>query len=456
MAQPVTEETPVDPVAVELPVPIVPAPFTHVIPEGTGFSAVLRNRAFLAVWSAQVMSQTAQNAVWYCLIILISFLTGGNVLSVGGIIIMVQLPTVLFSSVSGVLVDRVSKKMILISTNAIRTVAVGGYLFFSGSVEALYVITFLVAVVSQPFQPAEGSTIPILVNEDQLITANSLFQGTFMASQIIGFGLAALLFGTVGRTVTFIVLMAMFGYSAAILVLLPAATSRTKPVEESGIVRAAEAVWTELLEGAQSIWRDRRLLIALIQIAFAPTLLLLIAQVAPAFVKQVLDINNPDTIILVLAPAGVGMGIGLLVLGHWGARIRKDRLVVVALLALSLTILGMADVPSLAHEFWLPFTVIGVNPSVHLSRLLTMLPISLLLGIEIAFINAPLQTILQERAPEEQRGRVLGMQQTVTAALAIPPLLIIGGIGTAVGVQGSLGLVGVILFLVALASVYGI
>ena len=432
------------------------APIAHEIPRGTGFGAVLRNKPFLAIWSAQVTSQTAQNGVWYALILLVGKLTNANALGVGVVIIMVQLPTVLFSSVSGVLVDRVSKKAILIITNAIRAVAVAGYLFFSGSIEVLYIITFLVAVVSQPFQPAEGSTIPILVGEDQLITANSLFQATFMGSQILGFGLTALLWLLVGQTITFFVLIAMFAYAAAILFVLPASTAVQKGFEASTLVKTAEEVWLQLLEGARGIIQDRKLLIAIIQITFAPTLLLLIAQLGQGFVKQVLNISNLNTMILVLAPAGVGMGIGLLVLGHFGPQLRKERLVVVSLLALSVTILGLADVPSLAHEFWLPFTYMGLNPSVQLSRLLTMLPLSLLAGIEIAFINAPLQTILQERAPENLRGRVLAMQQTLTAAVAIPPLLVIGGIATAVGVQGSLGLVGVILFIVALASVYSI
>lgn len=448
---------------VEEPQPVMGAP--HAIPEGSGFGSVLQNRPFLALWSAQLASQTAQNAVWYLLIILIANLTGANPLSVGGIIVMVQLPTVLFSSVSGVLVDRVSKKAILIATNYIRAAAVVGYLFFSGSGEALYVITFFLAVVSQPFQPAEGATIPLLVTDKQLITANSLFQATFMASQIVGFGLGAALLQFTGHyvsgqleptAVTFFILIGMFVYAGSILFVLPPVTKQRAFVPFAGLINAAEKIWHDLLEGARSILEDRKLLTALIQITFAPTLLLLIAQIAPTYVREVLHVTNYNTMFLVLAPAGLGMGIGLGVLGHWGARLHKDRLVVVALLALSVSILGLADVPSLAHEFWLPFTVIGINPSIHLARLLTMLPLSLLVGIEIAFINAPLQTIVQERAPERLRGRVLALQQTMTAAVAIPPLIVIGGIAAAVGVQGSLGLVGVVLFIVALASVYAI
>ena len=416
-----------------------------VIPEGRGFASVLQNRSFLAIWSAQFTSQAAQNSVWYVLVILIAGLTGASTIGTAGIIIMVQLPTVLFSSVSGVLVDRFSKRRILIGTNFVRAVAVVGYLIFSGHGEALYLITFFVAIVSQPFQPAEGATIPLLVRGEQLITANSLFQATFMVSQISGFVLAPALL-LAGTTVTLLVLLGLFLYAGCILFLLPSITNRRTETPTTGIVNTAEQVWVELLEGARLIISDRKLLLALIQITFAPTVLLLMAEIAPTFVKSVLHLHNFNNMFFVLAPAGLGMGIGLFILGHWGPRLRKDRLVVVALLGLSVTIFGLADVPSLAHEFWLPFTVIGINPAPGLAMILTLVPISLLMGIEIAFINAPVQTIVQERAPEHMRGRVLAMQQTMTAAFAIPPLLVLAGVEAAIGVQGALGLVGLVLF----------
>jgi len=424
------------------------------IPEGQGFGSVLRNRSFLALWAAQITSQSAQNSVWYVLIILIANLTGGNVLGVGGIIVMVQLPTVLFSSVSGVLVDRVSKQSVLIGTNFIRAAAVVGYLFFQGSGEALYLITFFVAVISQPFQPAEGSTIPLIVRKEQLITANSLFQGTAMASQLSGFVLAPILLNFGGTDFTLFFLIGLFSFAGLILFLLPPATRRRTVVAHSGFLDAAGKVWHDLAEGARFILADRKLLMALVQISFAPALLLILAEIAPGFVRSVLHITNANSMFFVLAPAGLGLGVGLFILGHWGERLRKDRLVVVALLALSVTILGLADVPSLSHEFWLPFTLVGLRLPPDVAMILIMMPISLLAGMEVSFINAPIQTIVQERASERVRGRVLAMQQTLQSAIAIPPLLAIGAITTAVGVQGALGLVGVLLFMVALASVY--
>src|ERR1035437_9123801 len=131
--------------------------------------------------------------IWWALFIQIANLTGKNTIGVGIGILMVQLPTILFAGLSGVLVDRFSKQAILVSSNAVRAVGCLGYLLFLNQVTALYAITFAVAVVNQPFQPAETASIPLLVEERQLLAANALFQITFLSSQVIGYTLAPLL-----------------------------------------------------------------------------------------------------------------------------------------------------------------------------------------------------------------------------------------------------------------------
>src|SRR5207302_6820808 len=55
----------------------------------------------------------------------------------------------------------------------------------------VYLLTFLVSSIGQFFTPAEGSSIPMLVSEEELMPALSLFNITFMLSQAIGFILLA-------------------------------------------------------------------------------------------------------------------------------------------------------------------------------------------------------------------------------------------------------------------------
>jgi Na+/melibiose symporter-like transporter len=153
---------------------------------GSGFRQVLRNGAFVRLWMAQASSQTAQNVIWWALFIQIAHLTNSSPAGIGIAILLVQLPTILFAGLSGVLVDRFSKQAILIVSNLVRAGGCVGYIAFQDHTSVLYVITLAVAVINQPFQPAESATIPVVVRPGDLLSANALFQITFLASQVLG------------------------------------------------------------------------------------------------------------------------------------------------------------------------------------------------------------------------------------------------------------------------------
>lgn len=449
MSAPLPDDT-----AGQAEVPLGQEPGAQVPAASGGFLAVLRNHSFLAIWFAQVMSQTAQNGLWYALIIMVGSTTGQSPAGIGATIVLVQLPTVLFSSVSGVLVDRVSKQTILVGTNVIRVGGVLLYLLFQQNVAGLYLVTFLVAVVSQPFAPAEGSSIPLLVSGEELITANSLFQLTFMASQAVGFAISPVAIGFFGIRNTLFLLAGMFAAAALALLRLPPVTREHQSLGDMSLSETSRRVWRDLSEAMRFIIADPPLAVALFQIALAPTLLLVLAEVGPAFLSNTLHIGHTSTsLFFLLAPAGLGLGVGMAVLGHWGPRLRKDRLVIAALLSLGVTVIGLASVPTVAL-FWQSLQAIGLSIPSGVRLTATIIPISFLLGMEVAFINAPVQTIVQERAAPEIRGRVLALQQTLTAAMAIPPLILVGGVAAFIGTPATLALMGIVLFVVGLVNVY--
>ena len=85
-----------------------------------GFGTVLRNRPFLFLWMAQAISQVAQNGANLVQIVLIETLTHSS----GQIALMVlafSLPAALLSLIAGVVVDRVSNRLILIASNVLRS-----------------------------------------------------------------------------------------------------------------------------------------------------------------------------------------------------------------------------------------------------------------------------------------------------------------------------------------------
>src|SRR6266702_3601618 len=159
-----------------------------------GFLTLLKKKTFLRLWLAQLISMTILNASNYALLVLIEEVTGSTTL-VGLAIICFSLPALLFGAPAGVFVDRMNKRRVLYWSNYLRAIATFGFvlslLIDRSQVIPIYLLTFLISCIGQFFTPAEGSSIPLLVNEDELVPALSLFNITLMLAQALGFLLFA-------------------------------------------------------------------------------------------------------------------------------------------------------------------------------------------------------------------------------------------------------------------------
>src|SRR5260370_1272841 len=130
----------------------------------------------------------------YGLIFVSTFKTNSSTL-VGLAIICASLPAVIIGAPAGVFVDRRDKRRVLFYSNCLRALATLGFVVAlvidSGQLVTLYVLTLLISSIGQFFAPAEGATIPMLVNDEELMPALSLFQITSMLSNALGFLLLA-------------------------------------------------------------------------------------------------------------------------------------------------------------------------------------------------------------------------------------------------------------------------
>src|SRR5579859_1314590 len=128
--------------------------------------SVWRNRHFLLLWLAQAISQTAQNAIWYGIVVLVQQRSNSSTqLSVA--VLTLIIPSVIFGVLAGVYVDRWDKRTVLIGTNLLRGGIALSYaafgVFTSLSFPLLFLINFVFSTVGQFFAPAETAMIPTVV-----------------------------------------------------------------------------------------------------------------------------------------------------------------------------------------------------------------------------------------------------------------------------------------------------
>jgi len=245
---------------------------------------LLQNRAFLAIWAAQILSQTAANAVTSALIILVAELTHSNTSS-SLLILLAVLPAVLFGVAGGVLVDRVDRRLVLVITNTLRAATIIPLLLFGTSTTVVYLVNFLVATVTIFFVPAEAATIPAIVRKRELMVANSLFTFTFNGAFLVGFIiLAPVIVSLYGYELLWVVIAFMFSIASLLCSTLPPAPSREglSPHAAAEVAERAVAETRAGLDEAVRYLRSAPLVTwSLLYIALTYTLVAMAGALAP-------------------------------------------------------------------------------------------------------------------------------------------------------------------------------
>src|SRR5574340_255493 len=149
------------------------------------YSAVLKNKRFRALWISQFVSGIGDWLVVGLLIPLVTTLTGGSSFAVAGIMIAKIIPSLLFSSVIGVFVDRFDRRRLMIACDVIRAVLTL-FLLVTNSLAVIYLTVLFMEMASLFFGPARSALIPRLVAEDEVAVANGLAYTTQQASMLIG------------------------------------------------------------------------------------------------------------------------------------------------------------------------------------------------------------------------------------------------------------------------------
>ena len=412
--------------------------------------SIWSNRNFLLLWLAQAISQTAQNAIWYGIVILVQRLSHSSTqLSLA--VLTLIIPSVIFGVLAGVYVDRWDKRTVLIATNLVRGTIAFAYAGFEWMallpLSLLLVINFSFSTVGQFFAPAETAMIPTLVPRSRLLQANSLFHLTFTASQLVGLVVLGPLLAKIGGVGGLFLSM-----SAAIVICggmvwpLPSSRGEHDPSVPASEEEAIRGVWQDVRVIWQFVFGDRIVALAMVQWTIGAILGLVVATLVPGFAERLLHVR-PEDAVFVMAPAGVGMVAGTALLNRWGTRFEKHFLTNVGLFTVAACLALTGGV-----AFGVAVITNGSPPLMEMPTLgevsvlvPAIMALALVAGLGFVAIMVPSQTFLQERAPVDLRGRVFAVQLMLSNFASIVPLLLLGGLADLIGVDETLVLVGVLI-----------
>lgn len=418
-----------------------------------GLLPVLKNRNFLKLWSGQVFSQLADKVYLVLMIAIIAsrFQSADQTISgwVSSLMIAFTIPAILFGSVAGVFVDHWRKRAVLVSTNLLRGGLVlslpvllwishdwGAFFGMPVSFLVLLTVTFLVSTLTQFFAPAEQAVIPLIVERRHLLSANSLYTMTMMASVIVGFALGEPLLALAETVIAPIApllhlapdmgkeILVGGSYAIAGLLLISLGTNEkaVDPHEE------LPDVWENIKDGLRYLKNHGVVRAALIHLVILFSIFAALAVLAVRLAEVMPELKSSQFGFL-LAAGGVGMAIGAVLVGQFGQRVSRAQMALYGSIGMAAS---LAAISFFTHH------------------LFPTLPLLVVLGACSAITGVPMQTAIQEETPEAMRGKVFGLQNNaINIALSLP--LALAGIA-----ESWFGLQAVFLVLSTMAIAGGI
>jgi len=204
------------------------------------------NRELRRLFVAHSISRAGDAFNTVALVVLVFELTGSGLGVAGGVMFEVA-PVLLLGPIAGLVADRLPRRRTMVGADLFRAVAALALVGASGSVGVAYGVAFALSAGAVLFNPAAGSLLPELIDDDDVVTANSAMWTAAVAAQIALAPLAGAVIAAWGVEIAFAVNAATFLASAVVLLGLASGGS---PAETAG------RGWAGVLAGVTAVRSD--------------------------------------------------------------------------------------------------------------------------------------------------------------------------------------------------------
>ena len=406
------ESIPKPPIDPELPAPL-------------SMGDVMRIPMMRRLWYAQVVSVFGDFLALFAVISILTFKLHATAQQVTGVQIAYMLPIAILGILAGVFVDRWPLKPTMVSSDSIRA-ALCLLLLLATQIWHFYAILAAISIVSSFFGPAQGVAIRSAVPLHGLRSANALMQQVMFGMRIIGPAIAAFMVAYLGAASCYIFDAVSFVGSACLIASVafikperPAPKPATPAAESTS---AIGKVWLDMKQGISFIVHHAALLFVILAMAAG---MFVIGCFGPLIAIYVRDSLHASTKMFgIVSPMiGLGMLLGINGLNTLGKKLSNTLLVYSGLggIAIGLVIL------TLLPHIW--STLMG----------------NFIIGIAVAAIIVPAQTLFQQATPPELMGRVGSTFMSIIFAAQISGLVLSGILTQHMGVRRVFALCAVML-----------
>jgi len=317
------------------------------------------------------------------------------------------LPGLLISPIGGWLVDHIGRRAVSIGADLLSSISVMAFPIVALTVGLSNSTILLLAVIGGIFDPAGYTARKTLLadvakaSDIELNRLNGIHEGFFGSGWIVGPAVGAFLISTVGAVNSFWVSAALFIVAALAIVFLRVG-NLGKDAQDLA-EKMGEVPDKSIRIGFQVLCADKLLrTITISVLILAAVYLPTETIVLPAYFQ---GMGYPTGLGFVISALAAGSALGSFGYGWISARISRRTLIRMTLIGTSVSIVPMAFLP--------PLPVMMIS--------------GFFLGLSWGPFNPLVNSLIQQRVPADQQGRVFGVQTAVF--YAAPPLgMVLAGV----------------------------
>ena len=340
----------------------------------------------------------------------------GSTLASGGLLLASFLPAVVLGSLAGVFVDRWNQRTTMIVTNILNAVVLLPLIAVNNEskIWIVYGVVLAQSCLQQFFQPAEQSLVPVLVNDEQLVTANALNSQIRDLARLIGAALGGVLAAAGGLTLLALGDAATFLIAVVLVARMRHRQVRPENPEQTagGAIKRLKEEWAEGL----------RLCVAgpAIRLFFVFCMVTgvgegIMSTLFAPFVSSQIG-GDGQVYGLIVSSQAVGGIVGGLVAAAIGSRWPAARLWGIGALAFGLIDITLFLYP-LASDSVIPAFVCMI-----------------VVGLPGALTIAGMMTVFQNLTVDGTRGRIYGAVGAAESVAVLIGITAAGFLGDAVGI----------------------
>ncbi len=422
------------PAGVALPIDVspIPAALPAVEAAPTGalshpYVRLLTNGPFSAMWLGQLISSLGDRIHQVALVFLVARATGSSPLALGLVFAAMTVPTFLVGPVAGALVDRWSRKRVMVGSDLIRAALVIAIPAAAAvHIGLVFGLVFLMAGASSFFRPARAAALPQIVPDKDLLTANSAMWVADTFSDLAGYGLGGLFVAFLGPALALAFWLDGATYLASAALVAVVTIPRLKRPGPAASILADLAAGWRFLRGEAVLFTTT------VQAVIAEYGLGALTALSPLLIaaQPLGDMDAPTAYGLFEMFMGVGLVGGGVVLGGLATRLPKGPSIIAAFTAMGVALIALA----LTRNLFVALTLAGVA------------------GVANVTFVVPSQTLFQQRTPGEMLGRVIAIRLALVNGMLAVAMVSSGLLAELFGFRAVLAVCGVLTAVAGLAG----